>query len=426
MIEFYKEFGELGYLANYSNYGFYKNGIFYKTVEHYYQSEKYDDKKIKENIINAITPKEASNIGRDRKNIRKKNFKDSKIQVMYEGVLEKFRQNRDIAYKLIETRNKEIAEATIDEYFWGIGKDKSGENNFGKILVKVRNKIKKEILEDILDNCKNKEVYVVGHNYSDADSIFSSYILTRILQRIGINAHFATLNYYGKYSLNDSKLIYDNLNEEPVVVDPDHYFILVDHNNIDKIKKENVIGAFDHHIITGDVYNTLEIEYASTGLLIYDLFKDLYGFDEFEKYLIYLTVLADTNYLNSTRYNDDDRILVNELNLDIDVAELQKKYFRTTDFNLNIENNLNDDFKEYKRRNKKVKRSIISSYNNDYVKYYNKYVDYISKINNYLLIWCNYDKKETIIYFNGYKKVFNYILTSTNIILDYLEKENIL
>ena len=26
-IEFYREFGELGYLANYSNYGFYKNGI---------------------------------------------------------------------------------------------------------------------------------------------------------------------------------------------------------------------------------------------------------------------------------------------------------------------------------------------------------------------------------------------------------------
>ena len=34
-IEFYKEFGDLGYLANYSNHGFYKNGIYYKTVEHF-------------------------------------------------------------------------------------------------------------------------------------------------------------------------------------------------------------------------------------------------------------------------------------------------------------------------------------------------------------------------------------------------------
>ena len=75
-IEFYKEFGEYGYLANYSNHGFYVNDVFYKTVEHYYQSEKYSDNEIKQKIINAPTPKEASTIGRDRKNIRKKDFKN--------------------------------------------------------------------------------------------------------------------------------------------------------------------------------------------------------------------------------------------------------------------------------------------------------------------------------------------------------------
>ena len=138
-IEFYKEFGENGYLANYSNYGFYKNNIFYKTVEHYYQSEKFDNNEIKEKIINSATPKEASNIGRDRNNMRKNNFSSIKNQVMFDGVLEKFRQNKSILYKLIETRNEEIIENTVDEYYWGIGKDKRGENHFGKILMKVRN-----------------------------------------------------------------------------------------------------------------------------------------------------------------------------------------------------------------------------------------------------------------------------------------------
>ena len=155
MIEFYKEFGELGYLANYSNHGFTKNGVFYKTVEHYYQSEKFDDPEIKQRIINADTPKEASNIGRDRSNIRITNFKDIKNQVMFDGILEKFRQHRDIAYKLIETRNRLIAEATIDEYYWGIGKDKSGKNVIGDILVKVRGRIKEEILDSIISKCKD-------------------------------------------------------------------------------------------------------------------------------------------------------------------------------------------------------------------------------------------------------------------------------
>ena len=82
-IEFYKEFGELGYLANYSNYGFVKDGIYYKTVEHYYQSEKFDNKELKTKIINAKTPKEASIIGRDRSNKRKDNFKQIKKQALY-------------------------------------------------------------------------------------------------------------------------------------------------------------------------------------------------------------------------------------------------------------------------------------------------------------------------------------------------------
>ena len=150
MIEFYKEFGELVYLANYSNHGFVKDGIFYKTVEHYYQSKKFDNPEIIERVLNAKTPKEASNIGRDRANIRKNDFKSIKNLVMFEGILEKFRQNRDIAYKLIETRNKAIAEATINEYYWGIGKDKSGMNVIGHILVKVRERIKREILDNII------------------------------------------------------------------------------------------------------------------------------------------------------------------------------------------------------------------------------------------------------------------------------------
>ena len=161
MIEFYKEFGELGYLANYSNHGFTKNGVFYKTVEHYYQSEKFSDPEIKKRIIDADTPKEASNIGRDRSLKRIDDFKSIKNQVMFDGILEKFRQHRDIAYKLIETRNRGIAEATVDEYYWGIGKDKSGKNVIGDILVKVRERIKKEIEQGLLAKGDNSP-YVIA------------------------------------------------------------------------------------------------------------------------------------------------------------------------------------------------------------------------------------------------------------------------
>ena len=56
-IRFYKEFGEYGYLATYSNYGFFKDGVFWKTSEHYYQAQKFMDSDTKIRIQNAKTPK---------------------------------------------------------------------------------------------------------------------------------------------------------------------------------------------------------------------------------------------------------------------------------------------------------------------------------------------------------------------------------
>ena len=426
MIEFYKEFGELGYLANYSNHGFTKNGVFYKTVEHYYQSEKFSDPEIKKRIIDADTPKEASNIGRDRSNIRIPNFKEVKNQVMFDGILEKFRQHRDIAYKLIETRNRGIAEATVDEYYWGIGKDKSGKNVIGDILVKVRERIKEEILDSIISKCIDKEVYVLGHKNPDADSIISSYILSNVLKGLGANAQFAVLSEDYDYCKSDIKLITEYVKVKPVIVDDikDKLFVLVDHNNLEGLSKDNVLGAIDHHIITGEVYDTLEIEYASTGLLIYDLFKDKYEFNDNEKDLIALSVLADTDYLCSSRFTNEDKKLFDELEFKLDVNELQKKYFLVNDMNLSIDESLKVNYKEYDK-NIKIYRSLIYTYTNEYKEYFNKYVEYLKNRNDWLLIWCDFEGKNTYVYFKGEIYEVGKLVTSTNLIFKYLEEQGI-
>lgn len=141
-IYFYKEFGELGYLASYSNHGFVIDDVFYKTVEHYYQSQKFEDEKIKKEIINCKTPKEASIIGRDRSLPLKKNWDKIKVGVMYKAVYEKFKQNPDLLEKLQNTGDAEIIEETKKENFWGCGPNYDGQNAFGKILCKVREDLK--------------------------------------------------------------------------------------------------------------------------------------------------------------------------------------------------------------------------------------------------------------------------------------------
>ena len=104
-IYFYKQFGPLGYLATYSEHGFYKDGVYWKTSEHYYQAQKFDDDKVREMIINADTPKIASNIGRDKQFRLREDWEEVKQDIMYDAVYYKFKAHQDICKKLLDTFN---------------------------------------------------------------------------------------------------------------------------------------------------------------------------------------------------------------------------------------------------------------------------------------------------------------------------------
>lgn len=290
------------------------------------------------------------------------------------------------------------------------------------------NKKFEEILSKIISASKNNKVYILGHMKPDADSVFSSYLLSNILKSMNIDSEFSILENDYEYCDSDKKLINAYLKEKPVIVKDikDKKFILVDHNNLFNLNKENVIGAIDHHRITGEVDNLIEMEYASTALLIYDLFKDRYEFNDKEKELIYLSVLTDTNYLCSSRFKDEDKELLDELNIDVDVDKLQKEYFSITNFDNNIKDNLNSDYKEYNFDNKNIKRTLIYGYKEHYNKYYDIYLDYIKNEKDYLIIWCDFETKKTYIHINSNSIELDYILTSTFLILDMLKEKGLL
>lgn len=149
-IYFYKEFGDNGYLASYSPHGFYKDGVYWKTVEHYYQAQKFENEDIKKQIIAAATPREASDIGRKREYVIKTNWDEIRCDVMFEAVLCKFRANEDIRNRLIDTGEEDIVEETQKENFWGCGPMRDGKNMYGKILCQVRGILAKEKEEKIL------------------------------------------------------------------------------------------------------------------------------------------------------------------------------------------------------------------------------------------------------------------------------------
>jgi predicted NAD-dependent protein-ADP-ribosyltransferase YbiA (DUF1768 family) len=57
----------------------------------------------------------------------------------------KLDQHPHIKKKLIETGNRDIIEASKDDEFWGWGPNKTGQNNHGKIWMKLREELKNEV-----------------------------------------------------------------------------------------------------------------------------------------------------------------------------------------------------------------------------------------------------------------------------------------
>ena len=135
-------------------------------------------------------------------------------------------------------------------------------------------------LKIINDLKKYDNLYIIGHNNVDCDSYFSSYLLYKVLNDLGIKSQFCILENFNILE-EDKNIINDFKIEEPVILKKNEIknksFILVDHNDITQSINDldcDVVLSIDHHIVTNSVKNTYSIEYTSTGLYIYELFKD--------------------------------------------------------------------------------------------------------------------------------------------------------
>ena len=117
------------------------DGIIFKTVEHYFHAQKFPEKEFFEMVLNATTPEEAFRIAKIYKPIRRKDWHSIKENVMYEGIKAKFSQHNDLKKLLLLTGQKEIIEMSDTDYFWGLGKEGTGQNKLGIILMKIRSEL---------------------------------------------------------------------------------------------------------------------------------------------------------------------------------------------------------------------------------------------------------------------------------------------
>ena len=288
----------------------------------------------------------------------------------------------------------------------------------------------KETALKIINELKEyNELYVIGHNNIDSDSFFSSYLLSKILQSFGIHAKQCILEDY-QILEDDKGEIEDFKKEEPIVLKReeirDKTFILVDHNDPDQSLKmdANIVLSIDHHIVTNKVKNCYSIEYTSTGLFLYDLFKEIYSFSQEEKDIIALTVITDSCFLMTSRYKESDKVLMKELNTSISADDLRKKYFKTTDFSKDIDYLIHNNHKVYHVDDFEINRVIMKGNREDREKVQRIIQRSNELYPNNLFIWNEYDAKHTIVYYRGsLLKEYDLIITSSMLITKDLIKE---
>ena len=137
-IYFYSTRGEYGSFSNFSAHGFELDGEYWPTTEHYFQAQKFLGTPQVDRIRQAKTPKDAAKMGRSRQLPLRQDWEQVKDDMMRKTVLRKFETHADIREILLATDDEEIVENAPGDYYWGCGKDGSGKNMLGHILMEVR------------------------------------------------------------------------------------------------------------------------------------------------------------------------------------------------------------------------------------------------------------------------------------------------
>lgn len=141
-IKFYKTADPYGFLNNYSEYKFFIYGKWFRWVEAAYQSQKTLIKEEQDVIWSEKSPKRVRDLGQVCS--MRSDWDEVKVSIMKECVMAKFLQHSDLRKQLMNTGDEELVEDSPVDAWWGCGKDGTGKNMLGKILMEVREELKGE------------------------------------------------------------------------------------------------------------------------------------------------------------------------------------------------------------------------------------------------------------------------------------------
>ena len=124
-----------------------EHGILYPSVEHYYQACKTNDIATRKIVADIHNPSDTKTYAHEKiqpnPELFRADFHDVKVQIMANGLKQKFTKSEVLMKKLLETDGYVLVEGNYwKDNFWGVDfKTGIGENKLGMLLMMLRDKL---------------------------------------------------------------------------------------------------------------------------------------------------------------------------------------------------------------------------------------------------------------------------------------------
>ena len=114
------------------------------SVEHYFQAMQFVDEAYQEKIRLSESTQQAIKLGKSWFKKKRPDLKQVRSTLMTRAVYIKCRTYPETETRLLETGDIKLVENSQFDYYWGCGRDHRGQNNYGKVLMNVRDKLLSE------------------------------------------------------------------------------------------------------------------------------------------------------------------------------------------------------------------------------------------------------------------------------------------
>ncbi len=156
LIGFHEPEKEYGFLSNWYESEFQIDGRTFSSIEQYMMYKKaavFHDEEHAQEVLNLTDARAIKEVGRKVRNYNDTVWNGIRQIIVYEGLMAKFSQSKELQKQLLDTGDAVLAECNPGDPVWGIAMDRDnpdreymdrwkGTNYLGFLLMMVRDKLR--------------------------------------------------------------------------------------------------------------------------------------------------------------------------------------------------------------------------------------------------------------------------------------------